>query len=176
MRRLVATSIALAVSVCACSITTSPSSAVTPASRLPTASGIAVTGGCGSTQAYVGGVPDWLDLAGARNNPRELPYVIADPPTAAGFLFTTPLRAGHPSNPANKILWVVGQPRNGDDLQITAHPVDATTPVIQTSQPANSSPGEIYPSIVDVPLPGCWHFELTWAGHTAAVELPYVSP
>jgi hypothetical protein len=132
-----------------------------------------VPGGCGSSQAYQGGVPAWLDTAGAHNNPDFLPYVITDPPIAAAFLFANPLRAGHPDNPANKILWVVGQPRNGTDLQIAAHPVGATAPTIHASQPANSSPGDIYPSIVDVPQPGCWHFDLSWAGHAAAVELPY---
>jgi len=42
-----------------------------------------------------------------------------------------------------------------------------------SSQPANSGPGEIYPSIVDVPQPGCWRFDLSWSGHRATVYLEY---
>ena len=41
---------------------------------------------------------------------------------------------------------------------------------------ADSSPGEIYPSIVDVPSPGCWHFTLSWAGHHDEIDLLYVAP
>jgi hypothetical protein len=118
-------------------------------------------------------VPAWLDAAGGHNNPDFLPYVIANPPTAAGFLFGYPLRAGTGVDPSNKILWVVGLPRNDTALEITGHPDGAATPSIHDSFPPNSSPGEIYPSSVDVPTPGCWHFDLSWAGHKAAVELQY---
>ena len=171
MRALVITLI-VALATAGCS-TTPPSSKLTPATTPPSASSISAPGGCGSTQAHKGGVPAWVEVAGAHNNPDFLPYVITDPPLAVGFLWTSPLRAGHPENPSNKILWVVGQPRNASDLRITGHPAGAMTPLIITSQPANSSPGEIYPSIVDVPKAGCWHLDLSWAGHTAAVELNY---
>jgi hypothetical protein len=153
----------------------SPSSpSASPAGPTPSTVAVMVSGGCGSTPAHKGGVPAWLDAAGANNNPDFLPYIVANPPNAAAFLFAYPLRAGHPGDPSNKIFWVVRLPRNGTDLQITGHPAGATTPTIRDSFPANSSPGEIYPSIVDVPKAGCWHFDLTWAGHAAAVELQFV--
>jgi hypothetical protein len=171
MRLWVIASIAL-LAAKACSVGTS--SLPSPAGRSPWPYVSNVPYGCGSTQAYVGGVPAWLDEAGGQNNPDSLPYVITNPPIAAAFLFASPLRAGHPTNPANKILWVVAEPRNGTALNIVGHPVGSEVPVIQDSEPANSGPGEIYPSIVDVPAPGCWHFNLSWAGHTAAVELLYV--
>jgi hypothetical protein len=119
-------------------------------------------------------MPAWLDAAGANNNPDFLPYVIANPPNTGAFLWANPLRAGHPGNPSNKIFWVVGLPRNGTALQVAGHPAGASTPTIHDLIPANSSPREIYPSIVDVPKPGCWHFDLSWAGHKAAVELQFV--
>ncbi|TMC71391.1 MAG: hypothetical protein E6J18_07090 [Chloroflexi bacterium] len=150
-----------------------PSAQISPLTAPPSTAATAVAGGCGSTQVFKGGVPAWLDAAGAYNNPAGLPYVVANPPIAAGFLFGAPLRAGHPTNPANKILWVVGKPREGAELRIIGHPLEASTPEVQTSAPAGSSPGEIYPSIVDVPRPGCWRFDLYWAGHTAAAELLY---
>jgi hypothetical protein len=100
---------------------------------------VMVRGGCGLTQVLTGGVPGWLDDAGAHNNPDFLPYAVATPPTAAGFLFGYPLRAGHPDNPANKILWVVALPRGGSALVISAHPIGNATPVITTTEPAGSS-------------------------------------
>jgi hypothetical protein len=144
-----------------------------PVSKLPTPSAAVVDGGCGSTQVVKGNVPKWLDEAGGHNNPNGAPYVIATPAIAAGFIFGYPLRAGHPESPSNKILWVVGMPRNGSALEITGHPIDAASPTIKLVQPANSSPGDIYPSAVDVPQAGCWHFDLAWAGHHAVVELIY---
>jgi hypothetical protein len=123
---------------------------------------------------YEGGIPSWLDDAGGHNNPAILPYVLAVPAkSAAGFLFGHLLRAGHPQNPSNKILWVVGYPREGESLSITGHPLEATTPTVSGTWPANSGPGEIYPSGVDVPRAGCWHFDLAWSGHQASVDLIY---
>ena len=111
-----------------------------------------------------------MDEAGA---PADLPYVLAVPQTAAGFIFGYPLRAGHPVNPSNKILWVVDSPRSGSLLQITGQLSDANEPSVHESVPANSGPGEIYPSIVDVPQPGCWRFDLSWSSQHAAVYLVY---
>lgn len=37
--------------------------------------------------------------------------------------------------------------------------------------PADSSPGEIYLSIVDVPTDGCWHVTFEWNGHRADLSL-----
>jgi hypothetical protein len=88
-------------------------------------------------------------------------------------LFVQPLKSGHPTNPSNKILWVVKLPRNTSALAITGHPVAAATPIVMQTQPADSGPGEIYPSIIDVPHSGCWQFDLAWAGHKASVDLLY---
>jgi len=83
------------------------------------------------------------------------------------------LRAGHPENPANKILWVVRTPRTGP-LTIDGHPLGAATPMIHEILPDNSGPGEIYPSYVDVPAAGCWQLDLRWANSRAQVELSYI--
>jgi hypothetical protein len=149
---------------------TSPSS---EAATSPLPAATIVSGGCGATPVLRGGVPAWLDEAGAHNNPDGLPYIVATASLAAGFIFGYPLRAGHPPGPANKILWVVGMPRDGSALEIEGHPLKAPTPSIHVTQQADSGPGEIYPSIVDVPRSGCWHFDLSWAGHHAVVDLMY---
>lgn len=141
--------------------------------RSPSSAAVPMAGGCGTTQVYRGGEPDWLTRAGDDNNPKFLPYFITSPAIAAGFLFSYPLRSGAPNNPGNKILWVVGIPRDGNNLRVDAHPLNAATPVVHMSFEDNASPGEIYPSGVDVPNPGCWHFDISWGPNKAAVDLIY---
>lgn len=92
-----------------------------------------------------------------------------------GILWGYPFRTGHPS-PSNKILGVVKEPRGGKDLSISVHPDGVTSPSAFVTRPADLSPGEIYPSVIDVPGgPGCWRLDLTWNGHSASVALPYSS-
>jgi hypothetical protein len=171
---LVLTSVVLA----SCSGQVATGSTPVRASHTATPAMLASPGGtgCGSTAILQGGIPAWLDSAGSHNNPTGVPYVIGHPALVAGFLFGDPLRAGHPENRANKILWVVRTPREGSQLVIDGHPLGTTTPRVHQGQPADSSPGEIYPSIVDVPTAGCWQFDLQWATSRAQVELMYVAP
>ena len=129
--------------------------------------------GCTEYPVLSGTQPQWLEDAGAGNNPAGLPYVISKPAIAAGFLFGFPLRAGHPVEPSNKILWVVRKPRDGYPLIVTGHPADASAPIVNDTFPDNAGPGEIYPSGIDVPSAGCWDFTLRWAGNTSRVDLDY---
>ena len=93
---------------------------------------------------------------------------------AVAFLFAHPLRAGEPENPANKILWVVKEPRGVSDLVITAHPLDAAAPTVHQSEAADSSPGEIYPSIVNVPAAGMLGASPSNGTATrTSIDLPY---
>ena len=104
------------------------------------------------------------------NPPTRIPYATAAHATAAAFIFGYPLRAGHPTNPANKILWILRLPGSG--LVIHATPVQAMTPIVTVTLPASSGP-QIYPSYVDVPRAGCWHLELRWGGHSDSLNLAY---
>jgi hypothetical protein len=90
---------------------------------------------------------------------------------AAAFFFADPLRAGHPTNPANKVLWVVGLPRHGMPLTISARRAGSRSPAVRITRPADSEPGEIYPSYVDLPRAGCWRLVLAWGGHRAAIDV-----
>ena len=78
-------------------------------------------------------------------------------------------------NHANKILWIMRLPRNGSPLTIEATPLHAAAPRVRLAWPADSSPGEIYPSYVNVPTAGCWQIALRWAGHTDRLDLRYYS-
>lgn len=144
-------------------------------STSPTVQPSVVSTGCGSTPVLHSGIPAWLDHAGGNNNPTFLNYVIAHPPLAAGFLFSYPLRAGHPEDPANKVLWVSRTPINGP-LIIDGHPLGAQSPTVHDERPDNSAPGQIYPDGSDVPVAGCWEFDLRWASNHVQVELNYTTP
>lgn len=120
-----------------------------------------------------GGLPIWAAGAGIDS----ARFVVSDDDLVLGVLWADPLVAGEPTSdhPNNKILWVVNSPRDGHNLEITATPLGRTEPVVFDTFPANSGPGEIYPSIVDVPEPGCWQLELRWADNEAMVLIPYVA-
>lgn len=129
-----------------------------------------VVGACGSTTLHQGASWPWTGPARA---PDGLVQATGDNGLAVAYLFAHPLRSGHPDERNNKILWVMRKSRNGSDLVITAQPLGESTPTVTVRRPPDSRPGEIYPSIVDVPSPGCWHFTLTWDGNTDHVDLPY---
>jgi len=172
MRAALATITSLLVIGCSGQATARP----TPSSTTATTAAATVgTDGCGVTAVMRGGVPAWLDEAGGHNNPTGLRYVIGHPALVAGFLFSDPLRAGHPENPSNKVLWVVRTPRDRSPLTIDGHPLGATSPTVHETRPADSGPGEIYPDGVDVPSAGCWQFDLRWAHSHAQVELNYIA-
>lgn len=144
----------------------------TPRTFVPTADAKTLAGGCGQTAVVEGGMPPALIDAAGNNAPRT-PYAIAHPPTVAAFLFGYPPHApGSGIAYGNKILWVVGTMRTGD-LVIDGHPLGASTPTVHMVQTPNSGPGEIYPSGLDVPSPGCWQFTVGWAGQSAEIELEY---
>ncbi len=141
----------------------------TPRVFAPTADAGTLSAGCGETTVFKGGMSQSLiDATG--NNAPGTPYAIAHPPTAAAFLFGYPLTSGPSAQ--NKILWVIGTRRTGD-LVIDGHPLGAQTPAVHSTHAPNSMPGEIYPSGIDVPSPGCWQFTLRWADQAAEIELEY---
>jgi hypothetical protein len=156
--------IAMLVVLAACSSGGGASVATTLTPTAPMTAGE----GCGATPVQDPPKPAW-----APTGP-DTRWVVDDQGTIAGFLFADPLRAGHPGDPANKVLWIVNGVRDGSPLEIDLHPVGASSPSVTDSFPADSSPGEIYPSIVEVPAPGCWRATLRWNGRTAQLDLRFI--
>jgi hypothetical protein len=114
-------------------------------------------------------VPAWADSSpGFR-----LPYSLASGRSAAAFFWVS-LRAGSPSNPANKVLWVMRYPRRGSPLRIIARDGAKPALTVRSSWPADSSPGEIYPSYLNLPKPGCWRLTLRWSSHVAHLSVSVV--
>lgn len=134
---------------------------------LTPAPGVERTVACGGL-IYSGPVPETLAIATGRNVPRGLRYVVADPPIAAGFLFDDPLEAGKPQ----KVLWVVGTPRVGA-LTIEARHHDEQVRTQILNEEPNASPGDIYPSSVQVPRVGCWELTLRWRDFEARMDLEF---
>ncbi len=141
-----------------------------PASPPPVQGAAYASGGCGATPLLLGSAPRWASSA----NPPPIRYALAKREQIAGFLFGYPLMAGNPQPIPDKVLWVVASPRGGMPLRLTGHPLNAVKPVVSSTWPADSAPGEIYPSEIEVPAPGCWQFTLSWNGHTDTIDLLYV--
>jgi hypothetical protein len=100
-----------------------------------------------------------------------VPYALASDDAAAAFFFAPSLRAGHPTNPENKVLWVMRYPRDGHPLEITARLGSDPARTVRITRAADSSPGEIYPSYLDLPRPGCWRLALAWGAHRARLDV-----
>jgi hypothetical protein len=127
-------------------------------------------GGCGKTPIWAGPMPSWTASA----SPGAINYALSHEGNLVAALFVQPLRAGaNVSNPSNKILWISKEPRQGAELRLVLRRTDGTGGPVETVESANSSPGEIYPSIVDAPTPGCWSVTATWGPNTATLELAY---
>ena len=137
----------------------------------------ALAGGCAGTALYRGAVPAWTAPAmqgGGGRLSTPLPHALSRRRNVTALVFGYPLRAGNPgSGRQNKILWIMRLPRRHTPLYLSARPLHANHPVVRQTWPADSSPGQIYPSIVDVPRAGCWRITLHWAGHTDAIALRY---
>ena len=122
---------------------------------------------CGeeSPQNLPGWANDYQGFAGRK--------FVSSQGNVVAVVFTPPLTVSRADQATtNKILWVMRTPRNGDQLRI-----DATLPGssrrFSTTQPPDSGPGNIYPTMVNVPAPGCWHMSLSWNGNTDTVDLFY---
>ena len=132
----------------------------------------AVTASCLPAAIHHGAPPAWTAAAWSDSSPGfTVPYALATGKAAAAFFFAPTIRAGHPTNPANKVLWVVRFPRDGHPLTVTARLSTNRREVVRIRRPADSSPGEIYPSYIDLPSPGCWRLALAWGTHRASVNI-----
>jgi hypothetical protein len=166
MRRLVILMVVLALAGC----TPTPPAAPPPTPSAPAVAPArsAVGGACGDTPVWTGGLPDWTANAGVPNGSR---FVVSHEENLVGVLFAFPLLAqSPPEGPNNKILWIARESREGRPLRLALRHDQST---VESEEPANSGPGEIYPSIVDVTGSGCWAVTAEWAGHRASLELLY---
>lgn len=171
MRRLLL--ILTLIPLAACTATSSspkpaPSPEQTPTlMQTPTPTPSRTTAGeCSADTVHSGPPPSWADPA---NPPAGMRWVAGVNGLVVGMLFSDPLKAG----PDNKILWIVKPPRDDNPLRIQATPAGGGTTITFPEQPANSEPGEIYPTIDDVPTAGCWSLHLSWGANQDFVAVPF---
>ncbi len=137
------------------------------ASAVAPAQSQAAAGGCASTQVSATTAPPAWARAGF-SMWSGIPWALGKPPNAVTYLFATQLVAGgdRPDHRSNKVLWVTQEPPEG--LRIQGHPLGRSEPAIVISGQITN--GNQLPSIVDVPIPGCWSFEVSWGGAPEAPE------
>jgi hypothetical protein len=135
-----------------------------PSSTAPTT----VSASCRTAVRHAA-LPVW---ARAGFDPADQPawYIIGEKRTIVGVVFGYPLVAGkRQDGKGNKILWVgkhvdAAAPA---DLEITAR-LNGTD--LEVKRSVHGGPG---PSLIDVPRPGCWTFDLSWAGGHDRIAVPY---
>lgn len=140
--------------VAACS-----SSQATHVSSSSSAPAQTFVGGCSDTVLTDAEPPAWAQggwqvETGA---PWPVPWAFGTQHTFVAFLFSTRLVAG-PSprvdGTNNKILWVTKDSPPAANAVVVGSPVGESLPVITFPDG---------PSIVDLPLPGCWAFHPSWS-------------
>jgi hypothetical protein len=110
-------------------------------------------------------VPAWARTGFSDPEPKA-PYVMGKDGGIVGILFGQPLTSPPAKDHGNKVLWVVQE--NSGPLRIEGRLAAGDDPVVIESVTG--------PSYLDLPSPGCWHLDLTWEGHTDAVDLAVSAP
>jgi len=127
---------------------------------------------CVAAPIHHGRPPSWAAPAFVPSTGGYVPpYAVSGNAAAAAFFFAPTLRAGSPTNPTNKILWVVRFPRDNQPLTIFGRYAANPAVTARSSWPADASPGEIYPSYVNLPKAGCWELTLNWNSHQARIDV-----
>jgi len=119
-------------------------------------------GGCAGTVLTNAEPPLWTQggFSHTKGTPWGVPWAPGSGGNAVAFVFARQLVAGtspRADGTNNKVLWVVkGTPTN---FVVEGIPPGRTKAVVSVNGG---------PSIVDVPSPGCWKFQLTWGAAQVA--------
>jgi hypothetical protein len=119
-----------------------------------------------------GTLPSWAQ-SGFSDPTSRTNYELGVEGNIAAILFTYPLLAPPSTSVHNKILWVPHVPADGSPLLIVAQRMigskNAGAPV---RRQLDGGPG---PSIVNLPIAGCWRLSLSWSGHRDSLDVSYVA-
>ncbi len=106
-------------------------------------------------------LPTWA-RAGFSPTALHTRHVLGANGDIVGILFTE-LRAHQPKGTNNKILWVAKE--GGGPLHINAR--------LEGSDKTATRTVDLGPSIVNLPVAGCWQMTLTWPGHSDTIAFRY---
>ena len=141
--------------------TTVPVTTPAPATPVPACDG----------KARMAVVPDWA-RAGFSDPEPVAPLVRSRSGNVVAILFGRQLWSPPRKDVNNKVLWVWRQPIGGG-----SGPVTMTAQLMGTDRVVTSGlPVPAGPSIVDLPLPGCWRITLHASGGTDTIDLDYARP
>jgi hypothetical protein len=93
---------------------------------------------------------------------RIVAYLFYAGPVSSDTQTYRPLHTGggYPDGSTTKILWSINNPNASVALEITGKKLSAGHETFQQTFPMASSPWGDYPSIVNVPTPGCWQVQI----------------
>lgn len=114
-------------------------------------------------------LPKWARTGFSEAEP-SVPHVLGDNGDMIAIVWVArhPLSAPPSPDTSNKILWVARIGAGDGPLEIRATSEDSGRTVRRTM----AAPG---PSIIDLPSPGCWSFDLGWGRHHDHLQLGYVA-
>ncbi len=134
-------------------------------------SAVSSAGRCVPDVIY-GVIPSWARSGFSEPKPR-MHYELSGDGDIAALLWAYPLLAPPPTTHNNKILWVSHISTNGSPLLIAARRVIGSKVVGQVvKRQVAGGPG---PSIIDLPVAGCWRLNLRWSGHSDVLNLNYLA-
>jgi hypothetical protein len=124
-------------------------------------------------QVSRGVLPVWARTGFSDPKPR-IAHALGRSGRVAAILFADPLYAPPRVHRNNKILWVARTPLSApSDLRISAQRMDGSRRVGgAVKRRVAGGPG---PSIVDLPVAGCWRLTLHWARTSDQLDLRYVA-
>ena len=141
-----------------------------PAQASGTSSAVVSTAGRCAPHVVYGVIPSWARSGFSEPKPR-MHYELSRDGGIAALLFAYPLLAPPPKTHTNKILWVSHVSTNGSPLLITARRMIGSTVVGQVvKRQVAGGPG---PSIINLPVAGCWLLNLRWSGHSDVLDVSY---
>ena len=112
-------------------------------------------------------LPTWA-RAGFSDPKPSMPFVTSKSGAMVAIVFANPLISPALPDLGNKILWVANDDDSaGDGLHITGHLEGGTATMHAT---VDGGPG---PSLIDVPVAGCWKFDLSWGSHRDTINIGY---
>jgi hypothetical protein len=119
-----------------------------------------------------GALPSWAQ-AGFSDPESRANYELGRESSIAAILFKYPLLTPPSTSARNKILWVSHVPADGSPLLIEAQRMIGNRQIgAPVRRQVDGGPG---PSIVNLPVAGCWRLSLRWSGHRDSLDVTYVT-